>query len=168
MNPADLDNLAKEDKDELLGLIETMQTRDRRARAPRDARQAHATPGAALATWRCRATRLTHVCGVSCSLRMYNGLVERCFVSCVDSFRRKTLEKSEEQARAGKTHMCGVCGVVCAHVPLSACLPAVRDQVLREVPEAQRARERALRGAERRPRTAQVSGAQTAPPQAQL
>jgi import inner membrane translocase subunit TIM9 len=33
------------------------------------------------------------------SLRMYNGLVERCFISCVDSFRRKTLEKHEEQAR---------------------------------------------------------------------
>jgi hypothetical protein len=31
---------------------------------------------------------------------MYNGLVERCFVSCVDSFRRKTLEKNEEQARS--------------------------------------------------------------------
>lgn len=31
MNPADLDNLAKEDKDELLGIIETMQTRDRQA-----------------------------------------------------------------------------------------------------------------------------------------
>lgn len=30
---------------------------------------------------------------------MYNGLVERCFVQCVDSFRRKTLEKGEEQAR---------------------------------------------------------------------
>ncbi len=29
MNPADLDNLAKDDKDELLGIIETMQTRDR-------------------------------------------------------------------------------------------------------------------------------------------
>jgi import inner membrane translocase subunit TIM9 len=30
---------------------------------------------------------------------MYNGLVERCFTTCVDSFRRKTLEKTEEQAR---------------------------------------------------------------------
>jgi len=30
---------------------------------------------------------------------MYNGLVERCFVSCVDTFRRKTLEKSEEVVR---------------------------------------------------------------------
>ncbi len=36
------------------------------------------------------------------SLRMYNGLVERCFVSCVDSFRRKTLEKSEEQVRGAR------------------------------------------------------------------
>jgi hypothetical protein len=31
MNPADLDGMAKADKDELLGIIETMQTRDRRA-----------------------------------------------------------------------------------------------------------------------------------------
>ena len=29
MNPAELDNLAKADKDELLGIIEAMQTRDR-------------------------------------------------------------------------------------------------------------------------------------------
>nr|Q9XGX8.1 RecName: Full=Mitochondrial import inner membrane translocase subunit Tim9 [Mesembryanthemum crystallinum]AAD40018.1 small zinc finger-like protein [Mesembryanthemum crystallinum] len=30
------------------------------------------------------------------SLRMYNNLVERCFTDCVDSFRRKTLDKQEE------------------------------------------------------------------------
>ncbi|GAB2272513.1 protein transporter tim9 [Dionaea muscipula] len=30
------------------------------------------------------------------SLRMYNTLVERCFMDCVDSFRRKTLDKQEE------------------------------------------------------------------------
>ncbi|GLJ24666.1 hypothetical protein SUGI_0471680 [Cryptomeria japonica] len=30
------------------------------------------------------------------SLRMYNSLVERCFNNCVDSFRRKTLDKQEE------------------------------------------------------------------------
>ncbi|KAF2538841.1 hypothetical protein F2Q68_00019594 [Brassica cretica] len=29
-------------------------------------------------------------------LRMYNSLVERCFVDCVDSFTRKTLQKQEE------------------------------------------------------------------------
>jgi hypothetical protein len=29
MNPADLDGLPKSDKDELLAIIETMQTRDR-------------------------------------------------------------------------------------------------------------------------------------------
>ena len=33
------------------------------------------------------------------SLKMYNGLVERCFMSCVDTFRRKTLEKNEEVVR---------------------------------------------------------------------
>lgn len=31
------------------------------------------------------------------SLKMYNGLVERCFRDCVDSFRRKDLESSEEK-----------------------------------------------------------------------
>ncbi|CAN6356613.1 unnamed protein product, partial [Urochloa humidicola] len=30
------------------------------------------------------------------SLRMYNNLVERCFTDCVDTFRRKTLDKQEE------------------------------------------------------------------------
>ncbi|KAF5186224.1 Mitochondrial import inner membrane translocase subunit tim9 [Thalictrum thalictroides] len=30
------------------------------------------------------------------SLRMYNSLVERSFNDCVDSFRRKTLDKQEE------------------------------------------------------------------------
>ncbi|KAK3001960.1 hypothetical protein RJ639_020919 [Escallonia herrerae] len=29
-------------------------------------------------------------------LRMYNSLVERCFTDCVDTFRRKTLDKQEE------------------------------------------------------------------------
>ena len=31
------------------------------------------------------------------SLRMYNGLVEKCFSTCVQSFRRKDLEKDEER-----------------------------------------------------------------------
>mmetsp|Transcript_14367 Transcript_14367/g.32922 ORF Transcript_14367/g.32922 Transcript_14367/m.32922 type:complete len:95 (-) Transcript_14367:920-1204(-) len=30
------------------------------------------------------------------SLKMYNGLVQRCFADCVHTFRRKTLEKDEE------------------------------------------------------------------------
>ncbi|KAH9607915.1 hypothetical protein RND81_05G217000 [Saponaria officinalis] len=30
------------------------------------------------------------------SLRMYNSLVERCFTDCVDTFKRKTLDKHEE------------------------------------------------------------------------
>ncbi len=32
---------------------------------------------------------------------MYNTLVERCFVDCVDSFRRKDLESAEEKVGAG-------------------------------------------------------------------
>ncbi|XP_018831341.1 mitochondrial import inner membrane translocase subunit Tim9-like [Juglans microcarpa x Juglans regia] len=30
------------------------------------------------------------------SLRMYNSLVERCFMDCVDTFQRKSLTKQEE------------------------------------------------------------------------
>lgn len=33
------------------------------------------------------------------SLKMYNNLVERCFSTCVQSFRRKSLEKDEERVR---------------------------------------------------------------------
>lgn len=32
----------------------------------------------------------------TCSLKMYNSLVERCFNDCVDSFTRKSLQKQEE------------------------------------------------------------------------
>jgi hypothetical protein len=34
---------------------------------------------------------------VCCSLRMYNNLVEKCFNNCVDTFRRKTLDKDEDK-----------------------------------------------------------------------
>jgi hypothetical protein len=33
------------------------------------------------------------------SLRLYNGLVERCFKDCVSEFRSKNLDKPEEQVR---------------------------------------------------------------------
>ncbi|KAL4188858.1 hypothetical protein AMTRI_Chr08g162580 [Amborella trichopoda] len=32
----------------------------------------------------------------TCSLRMYNSLVERCFNDCIDTFRRKSLDKQED------------------------------------------------------------------------
>jgi hypothetical protein len=32
---------------------------------------------------------------------MYNSLVERCFKDCVDSFRRKDLDATEEKVREG-------------------------------------------------------------------
>ena len=38
-------------------------------------------------------------CVFTRSLRMYNNLVEKCFATCVQSFRRKTLEKDEERVR---------------------------------------------------------------------
>ena len=43
------------------------------------------------------------------SLKMYNGLVERCFMSCVDTFRRKTLEKNEEVVRVHTPCFCCAC-----------------------------------------------------------
>ena len=33
------------------------------------------------------------------SLRLYNGLVERCFCECVDEFRRRELNTDEEKVR---------------------------------------------------------------------
>lgn len=38
------------------------------------------------------------------SLRMYNSLVEKCFSNCVQSFRRKDLEKDEERVRLPTRH----------------------------------------------------------------
>jgi Tim10/DDP family zinc finger len=96
MNPSDLDALPKAEKDELLSIIESMQTRDRCARppaaCPREATELRGQP--LLRVCPSHALRRSRS-----SLRMYNGLVERCFVSCVDTFRRKTLEKSEEVVR---------------------------------------------------------------------
>jgi hypothetical protein len=34
-----------------------------------------------------------------CSLQMYNRLTERCFRECVDSFRRKAMDSTEERVR---------------------------------------------------------------------
>lgn len=59
MDPQLLAMLPEEDKNKMVAMIETMQTRD--------------------------------------SLRMYNNLVEKCFSECVNSFRRKSLEKDEER-----------------------------------------------------------------------
>ncbi len=39
------------------------------------------------------------------SLKMYNGLVERCFKDCVDSFRRKDLEGSEEKVPTARRRL---------------------------------------------------------------
>jgi Tim10/DDP family zinc finger len=45
-------------------------------------------------------------CMLCCSLRMYNSLVEKCFKDCVDSFRRKDLESSEEKVIDWMIGMC--------------------------------------------------------------
>lgn len=43
-----------------------------------------------------------------CSLRMYNNLVERCFKDCVDTFRRKDLDATEEKVcRRGPAGVAG-------------------------------------------------------------
>ncbi|VFQ71308.1 unnamed protein product [Cuscuta campestris] len=43
-----------------------------------------------------RMSTMMNVLQIRDSLRMYNNLVERCFTDCVDTFRRKTLDKQEE------------------------------------------------------------------------
>lgn len=42
--------------------------------------------------------------GFLCSLRMYNALVERCFTDCVESFRRKDLDSTEERVSSLVNH----------------------------------------------------------------
>ena len=67
------------------------------------------------------------------SLRMYNGLVEKCFSTCVQSFRRKDMEKDEERVRLH--HDTITCHL---NIPTETCqqltsfplVPAVRHQVL--------------------------------------
>ncbi len=44
-------------------------------------------------------TTLLLICCLLHSLRMYNSLVEKCFKDCVESFRRKDLESTEEKVR---------------------------------------------------------------------
>ena len=72
----------------------------------------------------------------ACSLRMYNGLVERCFKDCVDSFRRKDLESSEEKVRMRHAHATGSYMLSPRHPDMHAAACAVRAAVLREVHEA--------------------------------
>ena len=91
MNPADLNNLPEEDKNELLSMIDAMQTRDRRARARARRTTTGTSPSAppgrkTTARYACPAAPRTPAAPTA-SLRMYNNLVERCFVQCVDSFR---------------------------------------------------------------------------------
>ena len=40
---------------------------------------------------------------------MYNNLVERCFRECVDSFRRKDLDSTEEKVGFSPTHFLDMC-----------------------------------------------------------
>ena len=82
------------------------------------------------------------------SLRMYNSLVEKCFSNCVQSFRRKDLEKDEERVRLPTRHAPPATTRILQSADVSSSLvPAVRHQVLRKVFEALCSRESALRGA---------------------
>lgn len=71
----------------------------------------------------------SHLC---CSLKMYNSLVERCFRDCVDSFRRKDLDSTEEKAR---TREHAAVGQALPPADVLLCC-AVHLQVLRKVHEA--------------------------------
>ncbi|KAF3325153.1 mitochondrial import inner membrane translocase subunit Tim9 [Carex littledalei] len=51
-------------------------------------------PSSVLCLMHCSYLILVHNNNVN--LRMYNSLVEKCFTDCVDTFRRKTLDKQEE------------------------------------------------------------------------
>lgn len=44
-----------------------------------------------------QAAPLLGPCCAACSLRMYNSLVERCFKDCIETFRRKDLDSTEEK-----------------------------------------------------------------------
>lgn len=58
------------------------------------------------------------------SLRMYNSLVEKCFKDCVESFRRKDLDSTEEKvSSAGNTlPLHAVCCGWRSYVPVLWCI----------------------------------------------
>lgn len=68
------------------------------------------------------------------SLRMYNSLVEKCFKDCVESFRRKDLESSEEKVGVPGRGCClhgrrlvpvpppSSCNIETLHAPRSSCI----------------------------------------------
>ncbi|PWZ56008.1 Mitochondrial import inner membrane translocase subunit Tim9 [Zea mays] len=75
----DLDGLPEEDKMRMAAMIDQLQIRDRERE---------------LASGECLGELIVVL--TYRSLRMYNSLVERCFTDCVDTFRRKNLDKQEE------------------------------------------------------------------------
>lgn len=114
MDPAMLEGFSEEDKAKMMGMIEAMQTRDRcvdeTRRATSDEARDTRTNGGnderaivflclRLKTARVLTMRMRFFKSRRCSLKMYNNLVERCFSTCVQSFRRKSLEKDEERVR---------------------------------------------------------------------
>ncbi len=85
-NPIEgLEGLPDAQKNALMTQIEEMQVRDRYA----------SLQVCALGRQREMEHSILRIDG--CSLRMYNNVVERCFRDCVESFRRKDLESSEER-----------------------------------------------------------------------
>ncbi|MQL77332.1 hypothetical protein Taro_009721 [Colocasia esculenta] len=102
----DLESLPEEDKIKMAQMIDRLQVSDSWAEAPQAPISAkviiqalEAIASALLADMRCwtgASPRLFAKAIASNALRMYNSLVERCFVDCIDTFRRKSLDKQEE------------------------------------------------------------------------
>ncbi|KAF7143843.1 hypothetical protein RHSIM_Rhsim05G0192800 [Rhododendron simsii] len=77
----DLDSLPEADKQKMAAMIDQLQIRDRFSLS---------------LSLSCRIHLVDELISAKLILRMYNSLVERCFTDCVDTFRRKSLDKQEE------------------------------------------------------------------------
>ncbi|KAK6926972.1 Tim10-like [Dillenia turbinata] len=86
-----LDSLPEEDKAKMNAMVEQLQLRDRSIiPISLSLRGAFDVYLLIVSCW------IHIIPQYDLSLRMYNSLVERCFTNCVESFRRKTLDKQEE------------------------------------------------------------------------
>ena len=96
-NPLEgLAGLPDEQKRRLEDAIEQMQVRDRCLHNTALDRLTACWAPELKSSGICSATLLTRMFTFR-SLRMYNSLVEKCFKDCVESFRRKDLEGTEEK-----------------------------------------------------------------------
>ncbi|RRT52691.1 hypothetical protein B296_00044129, partial [Ensete ventricosum] len=102
----DLESLPEEDKIRMSAMIDQLQIRDRSFQL-RFHHQIFASSSSIGFSINFTSNCFSHIHSInlvsdsrvshwSGSLRMYNTLVERCFSDCVDTFRRKSLDKQEE------------------------------------------------------------------------